>query len=121
MSAPYRSASPVPEEPDSVCISREEYAHLRRATEIIEEVERRCEDVTLRSYSRRRPWEVTFDDAGGWLEGVGITFQEAVEDALDLAPVTPWYPETPRRIPWVRLLLFGAVLGQAVLWGFQYL
>jgi hypothetical protein len=123
----YRSPYPEPRENDEVCISREEYAHLRRAAEILDHVEDGA-DVDYYSGRTRYRWAVSalgeYTDYGRATEeeGRGRTFREAAEIAFGLPPIEPWHEHevVPRR-PWKRFVLLGAVVTLAVQWAYPML
>ena len=90
MLTPYRSASPVPQEPDSVCISREEYGSLLRGAEILDRMEEGV-DIYYDAWKSRYRWQVDalgeYTDYGRTCEeGRGHTFVEAAEIAFNLPP-----------------------------------
>jgi len=108
---PYRDEGPLAVENDKVLIDREEYAHLRRAAEIIDHVEGGA-DIYYEESRRRYRWRVDalgeYTDYGRTCEeGRGRTFTEAVEIAFDLPPVEPWCPPEPLPVPWRRWVLMG--------------
>ena len=118
----YRSEALVYVDPELVTIPRTEYAHLRRAAELLEAVDTSLEYIDGYGTSSGRTgrtgrWEVfTWAEEGceGIVAGRGRSFQDALEDSLGLEPVSgPWYKPEPQRVPWFRLMVRGAVAGGA--------
>lgn len=121
----YRKEALVPHENDAVSVGRHEYAHLRRAAELLDLMEDGVDlDYDGLGGGRYR-WKLyalgEYTDYGRTREeGRGPTLQEAAEIAFELPPVEPWYPDPPRRVPWFRLMLAGALLGHAIPWAIRY-
>lgn len=106
--------------PVYVEVHRDEFAMYRRAAALVEATDdlAYC-DTHGRRGSHRVMVDLALKDDWGYAVGEGPSFVAAMEDALDLPPVEVFLPrtETPR-VPWLRFVVFGAALAEAVRWIF---